>query len=110
MASSSPVDASSSKRGRISTVIRGLLLIFYVVTIVDGFIVIPSVATGTTFLSPSLSSSSPSSYFASLSTSLNSSSNDSNDDQNVDRGLNLLGVASKVVPQGNIVKTAKFFW
>mmetsp|Transcript_25404 Transcript_25404/g.28400 ORF Transcript_25404/g.28400 Transcript_25404/m.28400 type:complete len:446 (+) Transcript_25404:52-1389(+) len=110
MASSSPVDASSSKRGRISTVIRGLLLIFYVVTIVDGFVVIPSVATGTTFLSPSLSSSSPSSYFTSLSTSLNSSSNDSNDDQNVDRGLNLLGVASKVVPQGNIVKTAKFFW
>ena len=45
----------------------------------------------------------------------NSNNNNNNndiddDDKNVDRGLNLLGVASKFVPQGNIVKVAKFGW
>lgn len=43
-----------------------------------------------------------------------SSSSNNNDragsNSNVDKGFNLLEVASKVVPQGNIVKTAKFFW
>jgi len=39
-------------------------------------------------------------------------SNDSsnNNNNNIDKGFNLLEVASKVVPQGNIVKLAKFGW
>lgn len=47
---------------------------------------------------------------------LKSSSGSSNDragtdgDSNIDKGFNLLEVASKVVPQGNIVKIAKFGW
>ena len=44
-----------------------------------------------------------------------SSSNDapgtsSDSNNNIDKGFNLLEVASKVVPQGNIVKVAKFGW
>ena len=46
-----------------------------------------------------------------------SSSDDSSNDtagtdsnNNIDKGFNLLEVASKVVPQGNIVKVAKFGW
>jgi putative glutathione S-transferase len=41
-----------------------------------------------------------------------SSSNDSagTDNSSIDKGFNLLEVASKVVPQGNIVRVAKFGW
>jgi hypothetical protein len=39
-----------------------------------------------------------------------SQSNNNDDDDDVDKGFNLLGIASKIVPQGRIVKTAKESW
>jgi putative glutathione S-transferase len=54
--------------------------------------------------------------FARNSLVLNSSSNNdapgtkNDSNNNIDKGFNLLEVASKVVPQGNIVKVAKFGW
>jgi hypothetical protein len=37
-------------------------------------------------------------------------SQSNNNDDDVDKGFNLLGIASKIVPQGRIVKTAKESW
>ena len=54
--------------------------------------------------------------FAQRSSKVLKSSDSSNDsagtdnNSNIDKGFNLLEVASKVVPQGNIVKVAKFGW
>jgi hypothetical protein len=36
--------------------------------------------------------------------------NDNNANNDIDKGFNLLGIASKVVPQGRIVQTAKESW
>ena len=99
-----------------------MLTSVYAVTVVDAFIV-PSTttttSTGTTTTStsstyPSRQSLSrwPTQSSPSFSSSLSNKVGDNNNDNNnnIDTGFNLLGVASKVVPQGNIVKTAKFFW
>jgi putative glutathione S-transferase len=129
---SSSSSASSSRRiaaintNRIAvavvTVVGLMLTIVYAVTVVDAFVV-PSTTTATASTTTTTTSTSsthpsrqslsrwPTKSSSSFSSSLSNKNGDNNDNNsNIDQGFNLLGVASKVVPQGNIVKTAKFFW
>lgn len=79
--------------------------------IVDAFVSPPCVSLHRHII-PGAEGSLDRTNFVLKSASSDESSNDSagNDNNNIDKGFNLLEVASKVVPQGNIVKVAKFGW
>jgi len=98
-----------------------MLTSVYAVTVVDAFVVPSTTTTTSTSTTTTTSTSStypsrqslfrwPTKSSPSFSSSLSNKVGDNNDNNNnIDTGFNLLGVASKVVPQGNIVKTANFF-